>query len=310
MKGEPQVPPCAVGPVAGILNLDKPAGWSSHDVVARVRRLVGQKDVGHAGTLDPLATGVLLVCIGHATHVAGYLMAGRKVYRATVQLGLETDTYDITGAVIASAAVPPLTEADLARALAAFVGENEQIPPAYSAIKRDGVPAYRRARRGEAVAMPPRRVTIYHIELLSWQPPHVTFEVTCDPGTYIRSLAHDLGRQLGCGAALAQLRRLQSGRFRVEDALGLEALAEAVQAGELGRHLHPLRAALDGLTPVAVDEALARRLAHGQPIACPAAPPTADGYALTAAGEVIALLEYRPVTGQWWPRKVFIANHP
>lgn len=310
MKGEPQVLPCTAGPVAGILNLDKPAGWSSHDVVARVRRLVGQKDVGHAGTLDPLATGVLLVCVGHATHVAGYLMAGRKVYRATVQLGLETDTYDITGAVIASAAVPPLAEADLARALAAFVGENAQIPPAYSAIKRDGVPAYRRARRGEAVAMPPRRVTIYHIELLSWQPPHVTFEVTCDPGTYIRSLAHDLGRQLGCGAALMQLRRLQSGRFRVEDALGLEALAEAVRAGELGRHLHPLRAALDGLTPVVVEDALARRLAHGQPIPCPAAPSTAEGYALTAAGEVIALLEYRPVTGQWWPRKVFIANHP
>jgi tRNA pseudouridine55 synthase len=310
MNGERQVQPFAAGPVAGILNIDKPAGWTSHDVVARVRRLVGQKDVGHAGTLDPLATGVLLVCIGHATHVAGYLMAGRKVYRATVQLGLETDTYDVTGAVVATAAVPPLAEADLTRALAAFVGEIVQIPPAYSAIKRDGVPAYRRARRGEAVEMSGRRVTIYRIELLSWQPPHVTFEVTCDPGTYVRSLAHDLGRQLGCGAALAQLRRLQSGRFRVEDAVTPDALAEAIRAGELGRHLHPLRAALDGLTPVAVDDALVRRLAHGQPIPCPAAPPTAEGYALSARGEVIALLDYRPATGQWWPKRVFVANHP
>ncbi|MGC8782659.1 MAG: tRNA pseudouridine(55) synthase TruB, partial [Anaerolineae bacterium] len=300
--------PSAARPLHGILNIDKHAGWTSHDVVSRVRRLLGQKAVGHAGTLDPLATGVLLVCVGHATRVAEYLMAGRKLYRATVQLGLATDTWDITGAPIAVAAVPPLGEADLARALADFVGEIFQVPPAYSAIKRDGVPAHRRARRGEIVEMPGRWVKIYGIELLSWQAPYVTFDVTCDPGTYIRSLAHDLGGRLGCGAALAQLRRLQSGRFRAEDALSLDALAEAIRAGEIGRHLHPLRAALDGWTPVPVDDALARRLAHGQPIPCPTAPVAPEGYALSARDEVIALLEYRPAAGEWWPRKVFAAN--
>lgn len=302
------MPSSVVQPVHGILNIDKPAGWTSHDVVGKVRRLLGQKDVGHAGTLDPLATGVLLVCVGHATRVAEYLMAGRKVYRATVQLGLETDTYDITGATIATADVPLLAEADLMRILNTFVGEILQIPPAYSAIKRDGVPAYRRARQGEVVEMPGRRVQIYAIELLSWQAPYVTFDVTCDPGTYIRSLAHDLGRRIGCGAALAQLRRLQSGRFRAEDALGLDALAEAVRAGEINRHLQPLRVALEGWTPVPVDDALARRLAHGQPIPCPTVPAANEGYALTARGDVLALLDYRPATGEWQPRKVFVAN--
>jgi len=300
--------------VTGILNIDKPAGWTSHDVVGKVRRLLGQKSVGHAGTLDPLATGVLLVCVGHATRVAEYLMAGRKVYRATVQLGLTTDTCDIEGTTIATAPVPELTHDDLTQALAAFIGKLAQVPPAFSAIKQAGVPAYQRARRGETVALAARPVTIHQIELLAWQPPRLTIDVTCDPGTYIRSLARDLGAALGCGGALAELRRLRSGRFGIEDAVSLETLAEACQTGQLGRYLHPIRAALYDLTPIPVGAEDAARLAHGQPIIGPADPTASEGYALTAEGVVAAILR-RDVARfanvstttdcQWWPKKVF-----
>jgi tRNA pseudouridine55 synthase len=265
-----------------------------------------------------LATGVLLVCAGQATRVSEYLMAGRKVYRATVQLGLATDTCDIEGATLATAPVPELTPDDLTQALAAFIGELAQIPPAFSAIKQDGVPAYRRARRGEAVTMEARPVVIHHIELLAWQPPLLTLDVTCDPGTYIRSLARDLGEALGCGGALAGLRRLRSGRFGIEDAVSLKMLAEASQAGELSRFLHPIRAALYDLTPVAVDAEAAARLAHGQPILGPASSATDEGYAVTADGTVVAILLRRdvarfanvstttpPAHCQWWPKKVF-----
>ena len=184
-------------------------------------------------------TGVLLVCVGQATRVAEYLMAGQKRYRAVIQLGLETDTYDLDGAPVATATVPPLTTADLTLALARFTGAISQMPPAYSAIKQAGVPAYRKARRGETVTLEPRAVTIHDITLRDWQPPHLTIDVRCDPGTYIRSLAHDLGQDLGCGAALAQLTRLQSGRFSLEAAVSLDALAAAAEADQVARYPPP-----------------------------------------------------------------------
>jgi tRNA pseudouridine55 synthase len=292
----------------GILNIDKPSGWTSHDVVGKVRRLLGQKSVGHAGTLDPMATGVLLVCVGQATRVADYLMAGRKVYRATVELGRETDTYDVEGATLATAAVPDLTDADLRAALARFTGVIEQTPPAYSAIKQAGVPAYRKARRGEAVALPPRQVTIHSIDLMEWRSPYVVLDVTCDPGTYIRSLAHDLGETLGCGGTLAKLTRLQSGNYRVEDGISLDALALAAQAGQITRYLHPLRAALSALTSVPVDPETVARLVHGQPIPCSTLPETIEGYALQSDGVVAAILIHKVADGHWWPRKVFVTD--
>lgn len=291
----------------GILNIDKPAGWTSHDVVGKVRRLLGQKSVGHAGTLDPLATGVLLVCVGQATRLAEYLMAGEKVYRATIQLGVETDTYDVDGAVVSTAPIPHLTREDLNAALAQFVGDIEQVPPAYSAIKQDGVPAYRRARRGESVVMAPRRTTIADISLLEWTAPHLIMDVACAPGTYIRSLAHDLGAALGCGAALAALRRMQSGRFRVEDAVTLPALEAALASGDVACHVHDMRTAVAGLTSVVVDNDDAARLMHGQPIACPAPPATPEGCALQADGSLLAILIHRG-DDRWWPKKVFGAG--
>lgn len=288
----------------GILNINKPKGWTSHDVVARVRRLPGIRRAGHAGTLDPLATGVLLVCVGHATRLAEYLMGGQKVYRAVAQLGVASDTYDSEGTVTAQAPVPPYDRQDLQRALAAFVGQIVQTPPPFSAVKQDGVPAYRRARRGEKVELAPRRVQIHSIEIREWEPPHLTIEVRCDAGTYIRSVVHDLGRALGCGAILAALTRLQSGAFTLDDAVALDELA-AAGPGQFERYLYPMEAALGGLTPVPIDAAARQRLLAGQPIPCPAPPPTDLGYAREANGDVRAILAYRAGTGLWWPRKVF-----
>ncbi|MBS1245788.1 MAG: tRNA pseudouridine 55 synthase, partial [Chloroflexi bacterium] len=176
----------------GILVVNKPQWWTSHDVVGYIRRLTHQKRVGHAGTLDPMATGVLLVCLGRATRVAEYLMDSDKMYRAVVRLGVETDTYDAEGQVVATRPVN-VDESDLRAALAHFVGAIDQVPPMYSALKRDGKPLYQLARQGIEVERKPRRITIYDIALREWQSPDATIDVRCSSGTYIRSLAHDIG---------------------------------------------------------------------------------------------------------------------
>lgn len=294
----------------GILNLNKPAGWTSHDVVAWVRRALHEKRVGHAGTLDPLATGVLLVCVGQATRVVEYLTAGPKVYRAEAQLGVATDTYDAAGEITATAPVPPLAAADLRAALADFVGEIQQRPPAYSAIKQDGEAAYRKARRGEAVELPARPVTISGIELLEWDPATAKFsiEVACGPGTYIRSLTHDLGQALGCGAVLTRLTRTRSSQFTIEAAVDLDTLAEAAASGEVARYFHPLQAALQRLTRVPVDAEQGARLVHGQFIPCPTEPETETGYAAAADDAVVAILTYEATSMTWRPNKVFVTN--
>jgi tRNA pseudouridine55 synthase len=292
----------------GILNINKPTAWTSHDVVARVRRIAGQRSAGHAGTLDPAATGVLLVCLGQATRVTEYLMAGDKTYRALVHLGTTTDTYDADGEVTATGAVPDLSAGDLECALAEFSGEIQQLPPAYSAIKQDGVPLHRRARRGEEVQLQARPVTIYRIDVLEWRSPDLSLDVTCAPGTYIRSLAHDLGQRLGCGAHLAGLMRTRSGRFSLAEAITLETLADASAQGALERHLHPLEDALGSLVVVPVDEQATEHLVHGRPIPAGEGPAGDLGYARAANGQVVAILQHR--AGQWWPQKVFAAGQP
>lgn len=289
----------------GILNINKPVGWTSHDVVAWVRKVLREKRVGHSGTLDPLATGVLLVCVGQATRVAEYLMASTKVYRAEVTLGITTDTYDADGTIVDTATVPALSAADLRTALRDFTGKILQAPPAYSAIKQDGVPLHRRARRGEDVRPTPRPVHIHRIELLAWAAPRLTIEITCDPGTYIRSLAHDLGQALGCGAMLTGLVRTRSGNFTVEEAVSLDALAEAARAGTLAQHLYPLAAALNNLASVPVDPSAEQRLRNGQAIAGPVAPIKSQGYAVAPDGSVIAILRHDPDSATWRPIKVF-----
>lgn len=208
----------------GILNIDKPQWLSSHDVVARLRRICATRRVGHAGTLDPLATGVLLVCVGRATRLSEYLMGQQKTYEATVRLGQTTNTYDAEGEVVTERPFSHITQSDIEEALQSFRGAIQQIPPIYSALKVNGQPMYKLARAGKEVEAKPRPVTIYALELLDWTPPNLQLRVVCATGTYIRSLAHDIGEQLACGGHITVLRRTAVGEFRVEDAISLDAL--------------------------------------------------------------------------------------
>ncbi len=257
---------------SGVLNIDKPEGLTSHDVVARVRRLTGIRRVGHAGTLDPLATGVLLVCVGKATRIVEYLQRGKKVYETTIHLGVETDTYDAEGQVVATSPVPDFSIETLAQAVAQFRGDILQTPPMYSAVKQGGTPLYKLARAGKEVARQPRQVTIYEIDILSWQKPYLTLRIVTSPGVYIRTIAHDLGQALGVGGHVQALRRVASGSWRVEDAA---TLAELEAAGDdWPRFLHGLRGALSMLPAVVLNEDQARRFVLGQRIPMDSLPET------------------------------------
>jgi tRNA pseudouridine55 synthase len=288
--------------ISGILNIDKPGGMTSHDVVAQVRRISGQRRVGHAGTLDPAATGVLVVCLGQATRVAEYLMASDKIYLAQICLGVSTDTHDAEGEVTATAEVD-VGEEEVRQALASFVGSIQQVPPMYSALKREGVPLYKLARQGLIVEREPRSVEIHDIELLDWNPPLLTIRVKCSPGTYVRALARDLGQKLGCGAHLQSLTRLASGHFTLEEAVSLDELAEAFAEGNWQRFSHPLDEALLDFEPVVVDAETEKRIRHGQQVEGPDSPGLRRAYSRT--GELIAILRYDPQTGLWQPKKVF-----
>ena len=238
----------------GVLVLDKPAGLSSAAAVDRVKRALAAERAGHGGTLDPIATGVLPVCLGVATKLAQYLLADDKAYEAEGVLGIATDTLDRTGKLVAERPVA-VAEAALRAALARRVGEQDQTPPAFSAIKQDGVRMYRRARAGQEVRIEPRRIRIDRLELIAFEPPRFRIAVACSKGTYIRSLVADLGADLGCGAHLAELRRTRSGRFRIEDAIPLERVTLDTAAA----HLVPLTVAT-GLPMIAV------RAAHIGPV--------------------------------------------
>jgi tRNA pseudouridine55 synthase len=303
----------------GIINLDKPRGLTSHDVVDRIRALTGIRRVGHAGTLDPLATGVLLVCIGRATRVAEYLMDSHKIYRACVRLGIATDTYDAEGKTVAEAPVD-VSRAQVEGALARFRGKITQVPPVYSALKHKGTSLHRLARRGVDVKQvslrKAREVEISRLALIAWEPPECVLELTCSPGTYVRTLAHDLGQALGCGAHIAGLTRLASGDFRVEDAVALDAFALAVSEGRWTRLLRPIDAALARFPAMHLDGDAARLLCSGQAVEGDESSPVAagagggdEGAHMARAygpGEIfLALVTYDPVAGAWQPRKVF-----
>ncbi len=209
-----------------VILVDKPKGVSSFDVVRRVRRGFGQRKVGHAGTLDPAASGLLVVCLGQGTKLVPYLMEGSKTYLADVAFGAQTDTDDSEGDTIAVAQVPRLDRGALSTVLKSFVGNIDQVPPVYCALKRGGEPIYKKARRGERVEMHSRRVTVHEIRLLGIKEASVELEVTCGKGTYIRSIARDLGEALGTKAHLRGLRRTRSCGFEVSSALGFDELAE------------------------------------------------------------------------------------
>lgn len=288
----------------GVLLLRKSAGMTSHDVVAQVRKIFQTKKVGHAGTLDPFATGLLVACLGDATRIVQYLTDGEKTYRATMKLGERTDTQDYTGEVVEQRDVPPLTEDEARRMFAQFTGEITQIPPMYSARRVGGQRLYELARAGKEVEREARPVTIYELTFTGMALPYLHFQVVCSKGTYIRTLANDLGEAFGCGAHVTELERIQSGRFLLRDAASLEELAAMRGDCErLRQSLLPIEAALAEWPAVALDEAAAGRVVHGAAVALPVEAaemlrPTANIRVHNQAGMLIALarIERQPDT--------------
>ena len=300
----PPPPPASPRGLSGIFNVNKPAGMTSHQVVHTIRKISGSARVGHAGTLDPMATGVLLICVGQAVRVTEYLIDHDKKYRARVRLGIETDTYDAAGTIVAQRAVTATRE-QVENALAGSVGKIEQMPPAYSAIKKEGVRMYVLARRGVEVKRTPRPITIYSLDVRAVALPDIEFDVHCSKGTYIRSLAHDLGVQLGCGACLTALTRTASGHFSLEDAITLDQLRDAFEKKCAEHFLNPLDEALLQFQAVIVNQEIARRVLQGNVLSCEReyATPLLRVYA--PSGECIALLERGRQAGEWKPHKVF-----
>lgn len=227
------------GALDGALLIDKPAGPTSHDIVGALRHRFDIKKVGHAGTLDPNATGLLIILLGRGTKLSEKLMSSDKVYEGTIKFGEETDSYDADGELVASLPVMPMTLEELNEATDTFVGDIMQEPPMVSAVKQGGVPLYKLARKGIEVERKPRLIHVYTYRFLKYEEPIGWFRVACTKGTYVRSLAHDLGQKLGCGAHLETLRRITSGRFEVSDATPFEAALKMTET-ELEKRVIPI----------------------------------------------------------------------
>jgi tRNA pseudouridine55 synthase len=287
--------------VNGILIVDKPVGLSSAQTVARVKHLLGAARVGHTGTLDPFARGVLVCCLNQATRLAQFLLHDTKAYDAVMTLGIETDTQDPTGNVVGRRDWTGVTADRLKDCLQGFEGTLSQAPPVFSALKHSGVPLYTLARRGEPVQKPPRTVRVDRLRLLEMRLPQVRLEVRCSAGTYVRALCADIGRVLGCGAHLSELTRTESGSFRIEQALSLAELESAARQGTIGERLIPMARALAGLPVVTADPPLLEKLRHGRQLAW--ADVTLDTRELTGdallkvvdeRGDLAAVLRFRP----------------
>jgi tRNA pseudouridine55 synthase len=285
-----------------LLVLDKPQGLSSHSAVFRIRKMTGEERVGHAGTLDPMATGVLLILLGSAVRLSEYIVDHDKKYRATVKLGVETDTYDATGNVVNTLEVN-VSDEQIQAALESLTGKQNQIPPAHSAIQIQGKRAYKLARQGVEVEMQPRAVEIYSISNVVIENNLVTFDVHCSKGTYIRSLAHDLGAKLGTGGHLAALRRTASGDFSIAQSLTLEQVDDAVTRKELEKHLLPMDFAIQQFDAVYLDATQARGVRNGQFIAAPKNLTTPLVRAYDEHNQLFAILE-RVSENQLKPKKV------
>jgi tRNA pseudouridine55 synthase len=251
----------------GILIINKPAGWTSHDVVNKARRILQEKKIGHTGTLDPLATGVLVLCIGKATRIVRYLERDDKAYIAELRLGITTDTLDSQGKVLDTREYAPPSLERVKEVLASFQGKIRQRPPAFSALKVSGVPSYRLARQGKSPKHDERTVTIRSIDLMDFQNPLMKFSVHCSKGTYVRTICADIGEQLGMGAHLVSLIRTRAGRFTLEQAIGLEQLADMVAGSGTASTLISPEQALQELLSVTVDRSAADRIAHGKSLA-------------------------------------------
>lgn len=293
--------------VSGVLVVDKPVGLTSHDVVQIIRRGTGIRRAGHTGTLDPRASGVLVILIGPAVRLSEYVSASDKRYQATIRLGSSTDTYDGEGSITESVPVGDITEEQFDEILQQFVGEMEQVPPPYSAIKVKGRKAYEMAREGEEVDLEPRVINVYSLDVLEWAPPEAVIDVYCSSGTYVRSLANDLGKSLGTGAHLVGLRRTKSGRFTLRDAVPLRRLQESFDAGNWYKFLIPAAEALADWPMVELDADQVELIRHGHRVS---ADPGQKGWArgVSQQGDLVSLMEVDEESGEWQPRKVFFQS--
>ncbi len=288
----------------GILIVDKPAGMTSHDVVAVVRRAAKTKKVGHAGTLDPLATGVLVLAIGQATRTLEYLTVHDKRYSATVRLGQSTTTYDAEGEILSTYTGEMPSRADVEAVLNGMRGEIQQVPPVYSAIKQGGEPLYAKARRGETVEVAARDVAIYELDITEWNPPDVGLSVHCSKGTYIRSIAFDIGAALEVGGHLTALRRTASGIFTEQAAHSLAEIQAATPDG-IATWLLPSGAGLEEVPAMTVASDGITALRQGK--ALPASEGAGVSRVLDEQGQLVAIVEWREGRG-WQPAKVFAAH--
>jgi len=299
--------------VDAVFNINKPGGKTSYGIVALVKRLSGERRVGHAGTLDPDASGVLPVCVGRGTRLIEFLVDTAKSYRAQIELGTTTDTYDASGTIVHRGDASGISRAQCKAVLASFKGIIEQVPPMYSAIKYQGTPLYKLARAGIHVERKSRPVQIYHIEITDWQLPLVSIDVECGKGTYIRSLAHDLGQILGCGAHLKNLVRLKCGLFEIDDAVSLSQLEDAFRCGYWQQFAYPIDILLLHYEAIIVGDDAEETIKKGSPLLLKDGDST--GYsdrpgqricrAYNREGSFLGVLRFDPEKECWQAKKIF-----
>jgi len=298
--------------IAGVLVIDKPVGMTSHDVVQAVRNGTGIRRAGHTGTLDPRASGVLVVLVGPSVRLSEYISASDKRYQAIIRLGSSTDTYDAEGEFTKTDQPVDVSIEEFEKVLKTFEGEVEQTPPQYSAVKVGGRKAYEMARKGEEVELEPRIIQVHHLEVLEWALPEVVVDVHCSSGTYVRSLANDLGEILGCGAYLVGLRRTKSGRFSLRDSVPLRRLQEAFHDGSWYQFLIPAAEALGDWPAIELDPDEVQQVRHGH--RAKAEEGTEPGKmvrGVSTQGELVALMECiegEDGSPEWQPKKVFFTS--
>ena len=296
----------------GILNINKPRGITSFGVVTQVRRLTGEKRVGHAGTLDPEATGVLPVCLGKGTRIVEFLVDTTKAYRAQIELGVTTDTGDASGRITRQEDPSQVSRERLESELTSFCGIIEQTPPMYSAVKYQGRRLYQLARVGIEIERKSRPVIVYSLKLTDWQSPVATVEVVCGKGTYIRSLAQDLGQALGCGATLKNLSRLRCGLFDIKEAVSLDQLEAACRHGYWQHLVYPIDTVLLDWGAIIVDDEVSQLIRNGRPVVLrndysdrEGGPYQSYCRAYTLDGRFLGVLRFNPERSEWQPEKVF-----
>jgi tRNA pseudouridine55 synthase len=297
--------------INGVLNLNKPAGETSMDMVRMVKRLTSEKKVGHGGTLDPIASGVLPICFGQATRLMDPLVDGTKLYRTKVRLGETTDTYDSNGTIVATADATGVTREDIEAVLEGFRGEIAQVPPMYSALKHGGERLYNLARAGFEVEREARTVQVSRLEILEWDSPDAVFDIECGRGVYVRSIGHDVGQALGCGAHVIELERRKAGPFLVEDGVTPEDFAKAVEAGTWRDFINTPDTVVKHLPASMVNEAMESFVKNGRPVTLGPRETTSDVQhgelwrVYSHDGQFLALARFDKPLGQWKPEKVF-----